>query len=434
MPEEPSSDKSIQLRSEEVQEILSNPPIWIVRWGITLIFAFTCILVLLSFIIRYPDFVTAKVIVTTKRPTERIVARQSGGLEKLYVKNGDTVLPNQRLAVIRNSAVITDVNRLLDILDTVQFSTKGFSFPTKQLSQSMLGDIGLPYMNFEKSYVDFHLSKDLEPFTDRLADNRISLEELKIRLKDQIAQKTLLEQELQLEKMDFERHTILFEKGVISQQEYEGKKVELLQMEKNTSSMAISISQIREAIASASYALKGTRIDQQEEDVRLSANLFQSYNILKNAIRDWKYSYVLSSSIEGRLSFQEFWGENQYVNVGEVVFTVLPLDTDTLVGKLVLPSQNAGKVTLNQKVLVKLDNFPYQQYGMLVGKVNNISVSPDKEGNYFVYIRLPDGTNTSYKNKLPFDQELIGNAEIITENLSVAERVFYKFKDIFKYN
>lgn len=37
MPEHTQHD-NLELRSEEVQEILSNPPIWIVRWGITLIF------------------------------------------------------------------------------------------------------------------------------------------------------------------------------------------------------------------------------------------------------------------------------------------------------------------------------------------------------------------------------------------------------------
>lgn len=55
---------NLLLRSEEVQEILSNPPEWIVRWGITLIFVFTVIIFALSFIIKYPDFISAKVIVT----------------------------------------------------------------------------------------------------------------------------------------------------------------------------------------------------------------------------------------------------------------------------------------------------------------------------------------------------------------------------------
>ncbi len=88
---------------------------------------------------------------------------------------------------------------------------------------------------------------------------------------------------------------------------------------------------------------------------------------------------------------------------------------------------------VGQKVFIKLDNFPYQQYGMLIGKVVNFSISPNSEGNYTVYVSLPNGTKTSYNKIFPFTQELLGNAEIITEDLSVAERLFYKFKDIFKY-
>jgi hypothetical protein len=30
--------ENIELRSEEVQEILGRPPQWIIRWGITIIF------------------------------------------------------------------------------------------------------------------------------------------------------------------------------------------------------------------------------------------------------------------------------------------------------------------------------------------------------------------------------------------------------------
>jgi len=423
----------LKLRSEEVQEILAKPPAWIVRWGITLIFVFTMIILLLSFIIRYPDLVTAKVIVTTEQPTERIVARYSGPLEEVYIENGDIVKVGQKLAVIRNTAKTSDVYKLKSILDTVQYNSKGFSFPIGTASRFLLGDIGADYINFEKSYVDFHLLKDLQPYTNQIAGNRTSLKEIKERLKDQIVQKRLLDQEMQLENTDFERHRVLLEKGVISQQEFDQKKAGLLQMEKSLSSMAISISQMREAISSASYALKNTRINQQEDRTRFTANLTQSYNVLRKALTDWEYSYVLSSSIEGKVSYHEFWGANQFVNSGETVFSILPINTDTLVGKLVLPAQNAGKVVIGQKVLVKLDNFPYQQYGMILGKVRNISISPDREGNYFVYISLLGGTKTSYGQELPFDQELLGNAEIITESLSVAERIFYKIKDIFKY-
>ena len=434
MPENEKENKdNIELRSEEVQEILTKPPAWIVRWGITLIFLFTLIILVLAFMIKYPDFVTAKVIVSTEQPTERIVARFSGALDDIYISNGDTVRVGQKLAVIRNTANINDVYYLKSIVDTLSIRSENLEFPLDTVSKLELGDIESAYIGFEKNYVDLQLMEDLNPYLNELDGTRQSLVEIKSRLKNQIDQRRLLEQEYALEQMDFDRHQQLYEKGVISQQEYESKKLELLQMDKNISAMAISISQLREAIASTDQNLKTTKINEQEDDMRLLRNLSQSLNTLKMAIRQWEHNYVLMSSTEGIVGFHEFWGENQFINAGEMVFSILPTDISVLVGKLVLPSQNAGKVVPGQKVLVKLDNFPYQQYGMLVGQVENISVSPDNEGNYFVYISLPEGTSTSYNQTLPFEQELLGNAEIITENLSVAERLFYKFKELFQY-
>lgn len=432
MPKKTKQD-NLELRSEEVQEILSNPPSWIVRWGITLIFMFVCIIVSLSFMIKYPDFVTAKILVTTEQPMEKIISRYSGQLEKIFIKNRDSVTVNQKLAVIKNTANFSDVYILKNIVDSLPFNVSSFKFPFEKTTYLMLGDISMSYLSFEKSYMDYFLLKDLDPYQNQLGGNKISLQELKNRLSSQITQKNLLEQEYKLKQTDFERDKQLFEKGIISQRDYEQKQLEFLQMQKNISAMAISISQMTEAISTASHALKSTRISEQEDNTKFLKNLIQSYDVLKEAIRTWEYNYVLTSSINGVISFQDYWGENQFVSSGNIVFSILPTDTSVLVGKLLIPAQNAGKVAVGQKVFIKLDNFPYQQYGMLIGKVTNFSISPNAEDNYTVFISLPNGTKTSYNKHFKFTQELLGNAEIVTEDLSVAERIFYKFKDLFKY-
>ncbi|MDO5979791.1 HlyD family secretion protein [Flavivirga spongiicola] len=433
MPKKEKQD-NLNLRSEEVQEILTNPPIWIVRWGITLIFMFTCIILTLSFIIKYPDFVTAKILVTTKQPAEKIISRYSGQLDKVFIKNRDTVKADQKLAIIKNTASFEDVYLLKEITDTIPLNLKNFQFPFEKTSHLILGDISAAYLGFEKSYTDYFLLKDLDPYTNQLGGNKASLQEIKNRLRNQITQKKLLEQEFVLKQTDLDRNKHLFKKGVISEQTYESKQLEFIQMQKSISSMAISISQMREAISSANRTLKSTHISEQEDNTRFLNNLSQSYDLLKEAIRKWEYDYVLKSSINGVISFQDYWGVNQFVNSGNIVFSILPTDTSNLVGKLVIPAQNAGKVSIGQKVFIKLDNYPYQQYGMLIGKVMNFSISPNNEGNYTVFISLPKGTKTSYNKTFKFTQELLGNAEIITENLSVAERMFYKFREVITYN
>ncbi|ETN96137.1 HlyD family secretion protein [Zhouia amylolytica] len=427
-------EEKIQLRSEEVQEILTTPPSWIVRWGITIIFVLTIIILFLSFLIKYPDFVSAKVLVTTKQATEKVVARSTGQLEKLMVNNKEQVKAGQVLAVIENTAHYSDVSYLKSVIDTIRIDLRNFNFPIESMTKLVLGEIEPAYIDFEKHYINFKLLKDLRPYDNDLTGNRASLKEVTTRLNSQIDQRELLEKEVILKEAEVKRYRQLHSKGVISQQEYESKEAEFLQIQKSVNNMTISISQMREAISNANQTLKSTFINKNEDDTKLLKNLLQSYNSLKRAITDWEYKYVLSASIEGNVSFQNFWGVNQYIKSGENIFTILPKNRDDLIGKLTIPSQNSGKVKLDQKVFVKLDNYPYQQYGLLIGKVKNISVSPDENSNYIVFISLPNGVMTSYQKQIEFNQELIGNAEIITEDLSVAERIFFKLKDIFKYD
>ncbi|NDV43593.1 HlyD family secretion protein [Flagellimonas sediminis] len=423
----------LNLRSEEVQEILGTPPSWIVRWGITLVFAFVCILIALSFIINYPDFVSAKVLITTKNPTEKVVARSSGQIESFFVKNGDSVTKGEELAIIKNISNYGDLSLLMQIVDTINLVENGFQFPMETTSALTLGDIESSYLEFEKSYLEFTLLKELFPYENRLSGNKISLEEVRSQLSEQMEQKKILEEELNLKQIEYDRYKVLFQKGVISQQEFESKGLDFLQAKKSMNSTVISISQMREALSSANQDLRATYINKELEHARTRKNLLHSFNALKKAINDWRYQYVLSASIDGVVSFNEFWGTNQQVTEGDVVFTILPKKKSDFVGRLTIASQNAGKINVGQKVLIKLDNFPYQQFGMLIGIVENISISPDTQGNYVVYISLKDGMKTSYNQKIDFKQEMLGTAEIITEDLSLAERLFYKVKNLFSY-
>ena len=342
MPENLTTE-NLNLRSEEVQEILTNPPIWVVRWGITLIFLFTVIITILSFVIKYPDFVSAKVVVTTQKPTQTIVARNSGQLANVFIADRDTVTKDQKLAVIENLAEMEDVYLLKSLTDSLQLDKENFEFPIEIATNLNLGDLQNAYISFEKSYVDYFLLRDLKPYAGKIQGSRQSISEIRMRLVDQIKQKHLLEEEYELAQTDMQRHKQLLDKGVISQQEYDNKKREFLQLQKSLSGMAISISQMREATTSANQNLRETKIGQLEDGTRLLKNLVLSYNSLKKAIRDWEYNYVLTSAIDGVVSFQEFWGMNQFVNANQVIYTIMPLDKSKLVGKLVLPSQKRRK-------------------------------------------------------------------------------------------
>ena len=108
MPEE-QEENNIILRSEEVNEILTSTPKWVLRWGISVIFILIITAIGLSYFIRYPDVLTADVTLTTLNPPVKLVAKINGKLTYLLVKNKDVVKLNQTLAVIENTANYTDV-------------------------------------------------------------------------------------------------------------------------------------------------------------------------------------------------------------------------------------------------------------------------------------------------------------------------------------
>jgi multidrug resistance efflux pump len=431
MPDLQPQANNLHLRSEEVQEIISTPPAWLIRWGITLIFILTSLVILLSFMIRYPDFVQAKVLVTTKEPTERVIARSSGQIEKLFVENGAAVEEGQPLGGIRSTANLEDILYLKETLEIKIFGRENdYKFPIESLSKLILGEIEVSYLEFERNFMEYWLLQELQPHMGQLENSLRSLIEINTRITSQIAQKDLMERRLALFQIDYDRNKSLHEQGVIADRDFESKEMEYLQMQEQVNSMIITISQMQEALSMANQTKRITSIDKQEEETRTLKNMVQSYYSLKRNLRDWEYKYLMTSSTSGVVSFQKIWGANQQVNSGELVFTVLPGNRSELLSSMKIPAQNAGKVQVGQKVMIKLDNYPFQQYGALIGEITNISISPDDEFNYLVYANLPMGTSTSYHREIPFTQELLGNAEIITEELSVAERLFFKFRSL----
>lgn len=68
--------KEIELRSEEVQEVMNRVPAWILRSGITVLFVIVVALVAGSYWFKYPDVIAAEVTVSTQDPPAYVVAEQ----------------------------------------------------------------------------------------------------------------------------------------------------------------------------------------------------------------------------------------------------------------------------------------------------------------------------------------------------------------------
>lgn len=424
--------KEIELRSEEVQEILTRVPHWMIRWGNLVILIVLLLIFFMSWIVKYPDLVTTEITITTQAPPEKLIARTSGKIEKILVANKAVVEENTVLAIIENTADYKDVFKLKAIIDKINLADKQFVFPFETLMALNLGEIESSFVVFEKDYVAYELNKKLQPYQAEGIAQHVEGIELKERLSLLIQQKEINERELDFKKKELERYKKLYDKGIIATQEWESKNLDYLQVEKNFRSINASISEIKSSVNDLSRNKKATKINENKDDVSLYRNAIQSFNQLKKAIADWELAYVLRSSVAGEVSFLQIWTENQTISSGENVFTIIPKNQDNYIGKVKAKALNSGKIKEGQDVNIRLSNYPDREFGIIRGKVKSISMVPDKDGNLLIDVSLPNKLETSYHKKIVFQQEMTGTADIVTEDLRLIERMLYQFRDVFK--
>jgi len=427
---EQKKEKEIELRSEEVQEILTRIPHWMIRWGNLLIFIIILLVFMFSWIVKYPDIITTQIKITTQVPPERLIAKSTGRIEKIFVKDRELVSKNSPLAIIENPADYNDVFLLKAIVDTININNENFIFPLEKLPNLRLGIIESSYALFEKDYLAYKLNKELEPYQIDINAQSIEITQLKERLNLLLEQKIFGETELKYKKQELERNKKLYDKGVISTQEWEKKNVEYLQQEKSINTLNSQISQLRSSINDLNHNKKTTTVNKSRDEVNLLRNVILSFNQLKNAIAEWELAFVLRSSISGKISFMQIWVENQTISAGENTFVIIPQSHSDYVGKIKAPILNSGKIRLGQNVNIRLVNYPDREFGIIKGKINSISLTPDSENNLLIDVKLINGLETSYRKEIDFQQEMSGTADIVTEDLRLIERLLYQFRDI----
>lgn len=95
-----------------------------------------------------------------------------------------------------------------------------------------------------------------------------------------------------------------------------------------------------------------------------------------------------------------------------------------------IPFAGAGKIKTGQKVHVKLNDYPYNEYGIVTGRIEKISNVANKDF-YLGKVALDNYKITDYKKKITIKENTMGIAEIITEDRSWLGRLFEKVIYVF---
>lgn len=422
----------IELRSEEINDILARPPHALVRYGTVLICSVLLLMFASSFFFRYPDIIQGNVVVTTENPPVWLIARVDGGIKSLLVADNQMVNKGDLLAVIDNPAETDDVLKLKDLLQQSVVSDSLMFFPESGLNfEPKLGDIQDAFTQFMTAMEDFnHFNKlNLIEKEKMMLENQIK--NRKTYVHNLESQLFIKKKELKLSSTELNRDRELYQQKVISafdleqaEQKNLTKQQELHQIESGITLERLQLNVYQDEIS------KLKTQNEKEKNQRIT-HLKNAFNELESRLELWSLNYLLVSPQNGVVTFNTVWKQNQFVEAGHKVMAVVPQKQGKLIGKIKLPFEGSGKVKINQKVNVRIDGYPYLEYGFLQGNISNISRVPD-EKFYMAEMQLSQQLLSSTGKQLSFTGELQGTAEIITENRSLIARIFGPLRYLFQ--
>ncbi|MCW5909674.1 MAG: HlyD family efflux transporter periplasmic adaptor subunit [Cyclobacteriaceae bacterium] len=412
-------------RSELLQDIVSNKPGLLIRWGNFFFLTIFCLVIITCWFIKYPDVIPASAKLTSINAPKPIVSLTGGKLVKLSVVELQFVNKGEIVGYLESTANHEAVLKLSNVLDTMQIllsneqsdQIKSYFINTA----GQLGELQTSYQLFLQAFLSFnnYLADGFyQKKKEMLAQDKINLEKLNQYLVDQ---QKLQEQDLSLAQKTFDANQSLKKENVISDFDYRLEESKLINKK-------LSLPQIRSALVNN----ENQQIEKQKEMMELEniisqqKLLFQqALNTFKSEVDEWKLRYVLTSPMDGKVAFASFIQENQQLQPNQTICYVNP-ENSQYFAEIVIPQANFGKVMVGQQVLLKFESYPFQEFGSVIGKIDFISHIPGEKG-YLAKVSLINGLTTNYKKDVQYRDGLSATAEIITKDMRLLERFYYTF-------
>jgi len=420
---EASVNNNLSERSEETQEIIAARPGFVEKWAL---FIFLLLLLLLiggTWLVKYPDTLQGAAVLTGNNAPKEIIAKESGRLTALFVKNNQQVSRGEIMGWLESTASAKEV---IDLAERLKNSTRLLANgPAGSVSALFnnrfenLGELQLPYQTFVaawQQYNDYLVNGYYYKRKHMLHSDITSLQSIR-QMSD--TQRSLSQKDNELGKKSFEMNESLFKDKVISAEEYRvaqsaliSKQLILPQMDANR---IIQDNQIRD---------KQKEIDQLNHDIIQQQKTFEeALQTLKSAVSDWLKRYTLQAPADGQVVFVLPVQQYQYIEQGKLLGYVTPPDT-AYYAQVRLSQYNFGKLDTGMVVQLRFDAYPYQEMGFVTGKLDYISRVAIDSG-FLGTIKLDKGLITNQNKEIPYKSGLKAQAIIITRDMRLLNRLYY---------
>nr|WP_199158505.1 HlyD family efflux transporter periplasmic adaptor subunit [Pedobacter sp. ASV2] len=409
-----------EVNSEEVQDIITAVPSWILRWGITLIFAILGGIILLSALIEYPDVVKTNLKVNSLNSPKQVLAKQGGKLTALLVEDGQMVQENQVLAFFESTANPNDVLKLSKELKKFQNNLLTNSLASVNLPTGLnLGELQGSYQSFYQQYLQYQSTQKNGYYLNKMTYLERDLKDITTLKAQLVKQQKVQQQEYANNEKEYKAYRQLYDKKVISSSEFTQQENKYL-----ASKYPLQQTETSMLNNASSYTGKEKELlDLKHTIAEEQAKFLQSLNQCVTESDAWILQHILKAPVAGKLSFAGIVQQNQNVAANQEIFIVNPGNANYF-GEVQIPQYNMGKIRKGERTLVKLKSYPFEQYGMIRGRLTYISDAAYKDSVFIAKVSFEQFENKDPNRKIVLKNGMLADAEIITEESSLLQRFF----------
>lgn len=422
------NENNIEIRNEEIQEILGTPPGWILRFGTLIFFVIIVLLFWLSYWIQYPDVVESEIIISFNDPPTKLISPKSGFLNELHTQHNQPVRKGQLLISYNSEANYLDVLSLYEKLIQVKPAIPSTILSISLKENYNIGELQKYLFQFLDKQKQYNLRtkgfSDVKNRTDK-QKQIISLEngvQYSLNFKDNLA--------VQIENIQIQikNEEAMVKMDKLSQSELNKTKDKLTALIASLNATEADIKDKQFKISNLKSDLVNLKEGNEKGREVALLEMNAAFLQLKSYTSEWISLHLIISPLDGTVQVtNKFLKSGQYVNKDEPLLMVIPPQLNKMKGIMNIPFNESGNIRKNQTVLVRLNSYPSSKYGIIKGKVatsSNIAMEDNEKLVSPVTVYFNKGLITTTGYKVSTKKELSGTARIITQNKRFIQRLF----------
>lgn len=412
-----------------LNDVLGPPPKGLSYYGSSLIFIIVLLLILISSIVKYPETVKSEVYLTSENPPRKIISPTNAYIDSIGCRDGEFVNKNKVIMTFLSGSKKEDVEWLEENVLNKKY-TYFLSDETIYFPELEVGKLQSNYDDLKKKYENYTNLLNTSNYLVQQKSLSTQIEickQKRIQIKQNV---NLLKKKASLSKKIISTDSILNRQGYLANMSYHEQQIKDIDN-------GFELNQEIKELYEVDYKIQelNQKLNQFKElfieEKRISISKLKiAYNQMVTSSVNWHDQFTVKSIISGTVHYNnKNWVKGTFIEKGDELLKITPSTIGRTIGYAKISDKGSSNVKKGQRVNIKLNNYPYKEYGILVGKIDHVIETPSSD-HYLVHITFPNKIKTSYGKLIEIKPQMKGEADILTKEQSLLTKIFQEIKAI----